>query len=100
MLFRSFNLTELNEEAVKALRAASPVNYLRAGLPPFLQLHGTKDVQVDYAQSVRFQERMRALGNTCDLITVPDGAHGMGGWDKLLPDYREQFVAWLRKTLK
>jgi alpha-L-fucosidase 2 len=95
-----FGLTELNEDAAKALRAASATTYLRKGLPPFLQLHGTKDVQVDYAQSVKFQERMRALGNACDLITIPEGAHGMGGWDKLQPDYQEQLVAWLRKALK
>ena len=94
-----FGLTELNDEAVKQLRAASATSYLRKGLPPFLQLHGTKDAQVDYAQSVKFQERMRALGNTCDFITIPDGAHGIGGWDKLVPDYAEQLTAWLRKTL-
>lgn len=95
-----FGLTELNDEAAKQLRAASATSYLRKNLPPFLLLHGTKDAQVDYAQSVKFQERMKMLGNSCDLITIPDGAHGMGGWDKLLPDYKDQLVAWLRKTLK
>ncbi len=95
-----FALTDLNEEAKKQLRAASATSYLRKGLPPFLLLHGTKDAQVDYSQSVKFQEQMKALGNTCDFITIPDGAHGMGGWDKLLPDYTDQLVAWLRKSLK
>ncbi len=95
-----FNLTELNDDAAKTLRAASATTYLRKGLPPFLLLHGTKDAQVDYAQSVKFREKMVALGNTCDFITIPDGAHGMGGWDKLQPDFKDQFVAWLRKTLK
>lgn len=95
-----FNLTELNDDAAKALRAASATTYLRQGLPPFLQLHGTKDAQVDYVQSVKFQAQMKALGNACELITIPEGAHGMGGWDKLLPDYKDQLVAWLRKTLK
>lgn len=95
-----FNLTELNDDAAKTLRSASATTYLRKGLPPFLQLHGTKDAQVDYVQSVKFQERMKALGNTCDLITIPDGAHGMGGWGKLVPDFADQLVAWLRKTLK
>ena len=95
-----FGLTELNEDAWKALRAASATTYLRTGLPPFLQLHGTKDAQVPYEQSVKFQERMKALGNACELIPIPDGAHGMGGWDKLLPDYKDQIVGWLRQTLK
>lgn len=95
-----FGLTELNDGAIKQLRAASATTYLRKGLPPFLLMHGTKDAQVDYVQSVKFQEQMRALGNSCDFITIPDGAHGMGGWDKLVPDYADQLVAWLRKTLK
>lgn len=95
-----FGLTELDDAAVKQLRAASATTYLRKSLPPFLQMHGTKDAQVDYAQSVKFQERMKALGNQCDLITIPEGAHGMGGWDKLLPDYQDQLVAWLRQALK
>lgn len=94
-----FGLTELNDLAVKQLRAASATTYLRMGLPPFLLMHGTKDAQMDYVQSVKFQEQMRALGNSCDFITIPDGAHGMGGWDKLVPDYADQLVAWLRKTL-
>ncbi len=95
-----FGLTEINDEAWKTLRAASSTTYLCKGLPPFLLLHGSKDAQVPYEQSVKFQEKMRALGNACEFITIPDGAHGMGGWDKLQPDFKDQLVAWLKKTLK
>lgn len=95
-----FGLTEINADAWKTLRAASSTTYLRKGLPPLLLMHGTKDAQVPYEQSVKFQAQMKALGNACDFITIPDGAHGMGGWDKLQPDFKDQFVAWLRKTLK
>ena len=38
--------------------------------------------------------------NRCDLITISGGGHGMGGWDKLKSDYKEQLVAWLKTTLK
>jgi alpha-L-fucosidase 2 len=92
-------LTELNDEASKRLREASPTTYIRRGLPPFLLIHGDKDPQVPYAQSPRFQEQMKAAGNVCDLITIPDGGHGMGGWEKLKSDYQGQLVSWLRKTL-
>ena len=95
-----FGLTELNDAAWKTLRAASPTTYLRAGLPPFLQFHGTTDAQVPYEQSVKFQERTKALGNACELITIPEGAHGMGAWDKAHPEYKTQLVDWLRRTLK
>ena len=53
-----------------------------------------------YEQSVKFQKRMKALGNGCDLITIKDGGHGMGGWAKLGSDYQERLIEWLRKTLK
>ncbi len=94
-----FGLTELNDSAWKVLRDASSTSYLRKGLPPYLLIHGTKDTQVPYEQSVQFTAKMKALGNTCDFITIQDGAHGMGGWAKLGSDYQEQMIAWLKKTL-
>jgi hypothetical protein len=69
-------------------------------MPPYLLIHGDKDPTVPFEQSTRFQKQMKDAGNQCDLITIPDGVHGMGGWDKLNSDYREQLVAWLNKTLK
>jgi alpha-L-fucosidase 2 len=93
-------LTQLNDEAWKSLGEASATAHLHAKMPPYLLIHGTKDEQVPYEQSTKFQEQMRALGNTCDLITIADGGHGMGGWDKLGSDYREQMVEWLKKTMK
>jgi len=95
-----FGLTELNEEAWKRLRDASPSTYVRAGFPPFLLIHGDKDPTVPYAQSTRFREQMQAAGNPCDLIAIAEGAHGMGGWDRLGSDYQRQLVAWLKTTLK
>ena len=43
---------------------------------------------------------MKAAGNSCELITIAEGAHGMGGWDKLGSDYQRQLVAWLKNKLK
>jgi alpha-L-fucosidase 2 len=92
-------LTELNDEARKSLRAASPLGYVRPGMPPYLLIHGDADAQVPYEQSPRFQKQMQAAGNTCDLITIAGGAHGLGGWEKLGSDYQTQMITWLRKTL-
>ncbi|MST00565.1 MAG: alpha/beta hydrolase [Opitutus sp.] len=94
-----FGLTELNDDAWKTLRAASATTYLRKSLPPFLLIHGTKDAAVPYEQSVKFQERTKALGNSCDLHTIPDGVHGMGGWEKAHPEYTAKLIEWLRRTL-
>jgi alpha-L-fucosidase 2 len=93
-------LTELNDDAYAKLRTASPSTYVHKNMPPYLLIHGDADATVPYAQSTRFREQMTALGNTCDLITVPGGGHGMGGWDKLGSDYRERMITWLKKTLK
>jgi alpha-L-fucosidase 2 len=94
-----FGVKELNDAAWQALRDASPINKIRRGLPPYLLIHGTKDDKVPFEQSVLFQEKMKAAGNTCDLIAIEGGAHGMGGWDKLDPSYKQKMVAWLREKL-
>lgn len=76
--------------------------YVPDGPGPFaavILVHGTGDVTVPYAQSTAFQARLRAAGVTCDLQTIPDGAHGMLNWTKLAPDYAAPIVAWLQRTL-
>ena len=93
------NVTELDDAARKTLRAASPIDQIKPGLPPFLLIHGDHDVTVPYEQSTLFQAKMKAAGNVCDLITIPGGAHGMGGWDKLKSDYREQLEKWLHDKI-
>ena len=93
-------LKEINDTAWKALAAMSPSSFVRQGLPPYLLIHGNKDDKVPYEQSIVFQEQMKKAGNTCDLITIPGGGHGMGGWEKLGSDYQQQLIGWLRKTLK
>lgn len=92
-------LKEINEETFKVLRETSPSSYLRADLPPYLLIHGDKDAIVPYEQSVQFQKKLQALGVKCDFITVQGGEHGMGSWDKLGSDYKEQLVAWLKTIL-
>jgi len=95
-----FGISEdLNDANRKVLRDASPSNHLKSGLPPFLLIHGDKDDKVPYEQSPRFQKKTKELGNTCDLITIPGGSHGMGGWEKLGSKYAEEMIAWLGKTM-
>ena len=92
--------SEMSEANLKKLTEMSPIHRVKSGLPPFLQIHGDADATVDYEQSVMFEKAMKAAGNTCDLITIPGGGHGMGGWAKLNSDYAAQMIAWLKKTLK
>lgn len=90
---------EMNDATMKKLADMSPMNRIKPGLPPFLQIHGDKDDKVPHSQSVEFEKRMKAAGNSCETITIPGGIHGMGGWEKLGSDYQARLIKWLRKTL-
>jgi acetyl esterase/lipase len=90
---------ELTPESLGLLRAISPLNHVRPGLPPFLLIHGDQDKSVPILQSYDFQAKLRANGVACELITIPGAPHGLVTWDKFLPGYQAQMIAWLRQTM-
>lgn len=62
-------------------RRASPITYVARGAPPFLILHGTRDVgtsrgQVPMEQSVGLHEKLREAGAESTLIKVEGAGHG------------------------
>lgn len=92
---------EVSPERLEVLRKASPYHHLKAGLPPYLLIHGDKDTTVTYDQSTKFREASLKLGNVCELITIPGGGHGMGGW-KTVPagaTYAKEMITWLNKVM-
>jgi len=89
----------LDARTTEVLRSASSFDKVRPGLPPFLLLHGTRDDHVPYQQSVAMRAKLLAAGVPCQLITIPEGPHGMIYWDKLAPDYKAQVVSWLGQAL-
>lgn len=95
-----FGRTQMNDETVRLLREASPINYVRAGLPPFLLVHGTADMSVLYSQSVQLRTKLQAAGVECDLITIDDGVHDMRRWEDLSPDYKDRIAAWIAAKLR
>ena len=90
---------EVTSEALDILRATSPINNLKPGLPPFLLIHGDADRSVPMEQSLNFQARLRANGVHCDLITIPGGPHRLAEWMASDPQWTEKMVRWLRQTL-
>ena len=92
---------EVNDTSLAAVKQGSPYHHLKAGLPPYLLIHGDKDDKVPFEQSTLFQAASRKLGNTCELIAIPDGGHGMGGWQKLPAGatYAKEMIAWLNKVM-
>jgi acetyl esterase/lipase len=57
-------------------KAASPLTYVRAGVPPTISIHGDADPLVPYSHSVRLQEALQKAGVAHEFITVPGGGHG------------------------
>ena len=81
------------------MRGASTTTIIKNGLPPFLLVHSTSDSTVNYMQAVRFCDKMKAAGNTCELITVQNAKHGESTLTKdtnTIP----MIIEWINKTLK
>ena len=93
--------------AVDALTAptlikASPVLYISRTMPPFLLMHGSKDEDVPYEQSVEMCDKMKQAGARCDLITIEGAPHGMDHWESHAEWlwYKKALVEWLQKVLR
>jgi acetyl esterase/lipase len=57
-------------------KAASPLTYVRAGVPPTIAIHGDADPLVPYSHSVRLQDALQKAGVAHKLVTIPRGGHG------------------------
>lgn len=100
-LFDLFGISAVTADTVPILIKASPVIYIAKNMPPFLLMHGSKDEDVPYEQSVEMCRKMKEAGARCDLITIEGAPHGMDHWESH-PEwlwYKKALVDWLRKTL-
>lgn len=81
----------------EALKEASPITYVKKGDPPFLLIQGDKDEYIPYTEDTNLQAALQRVGVRCDIIRIPGGMHGTGGWNKLpnVPDWERQMVEWL-----
>ena len=96
-----FGVEQLDEAGLAKLHAVSPIAGVHKGMPPFLCIHGTKDDQVSYDQSVTMCDTMHQVGAACELITIEGGGHGMGGWRAPeMQHWKAEIIGWLQKTLK
>ena len=58
------------------VRLANPLTYVKAGVPPFLILHGLSDTAVPAHQSVLLYEALAAAGNNVTLYLIKGLGHG------------------------
>lgn len=95
-----FGVEQLDPEGLAKLRTVAPIAGVHKGMAPFLCIHGTKDDQVVFEQSVALCEAIRKAGVGCELITVEGGGHGMSSWKTAeMQHWKPEMIAWLKKTL-
>src|SRR5712691_9168867 len=75
-------------------KAASPLTYVRAGVPPVISIHGDQDPLVPYTHSVRLLDALQKAGVARELVTVPGGGHG-----NFAPDQWQRSFAAIQKFL-
>ena len=57
-------------------RQVSPINYVRAGLPPIITIHGDQDDIVPYSQAVRLHAALDKAGVPNQFVTIRGAKHG------------------------
>ena len=63
------------ESELQAFKAASPITYVRPGLPPFLIMHGDKDTIVPAQQSQELSKALKVAKVNTDLQIIPGAQH-------------------------
>jgi acetyl esterase/lipase len=63
-----------NREALA--KSISPLQYVRAGMPPVFSVHGDADTLVPYSHSVRLHDALKKAGVVNEMMTIPGGGHG------------------------
>jgi len=67
------------ESAIDQHYRGSPINWVNPDSAPILAIHGTRDRNVPFEQSVWLVERMRGMGIEAELETIAEAPHGFKG---------------------
>jgi len=84
-----------------ALKEASPITYVSKDAPPFLEILGDQDEYIPFSEATNLQKALQDVGVQCDIIRIPGGKHGTGGWNRLpgVPDWEREMTSWLNRRL-
>jgi acetyl esterase len=63
------------EEAVGLVKEISPLGHVRKDAPPTIIFHGTADTTVPFESVLRFQKKMQAMGNRCEVVSYEGRKH-------------------------
>jgi len=89
----------VDDEARKILHEMSAINHVKPGLPPFLLMEGDKDKSIPFQSTLNFQAKLKANGVACDFIVLKGAPHDIRHWKEFDPDFEQQYVDWLIKTI-
>lgn len=87
------------EQFPEQYQLASPVHYIKPGLPPTLLIYGSRDHLVKPIFGQQLHDRLRSTGNTAVLIPLPWAEHSFdavfrGLGNQIALYYTERFLAW------
>jgi acetyl esterase/lipase len=68
--------------AIEQHYRGSPINWINPDSAPILAIHGTRDQNVPFEQSVWLVERMRSMGIEAEIETLAEAGHGFKGADE------------------
>jgi acetyl esterase len=83
----------------QTLEMYSPIDHIRASMPPLLLIQGTGDEL--YQGTMEYASRLKQAGVHYDLVLLNGAPHGMENWAGH-PEwafYKRKLVAWLRSNL-
>ena len=84
-----------NAEALA--KQLSPVNYVRAGLPAIITIHGENDDVAPYAHAVRLHAMLDKAGVPNQLVTIRGRKHGGFSREEMIDSYAK-IREFLRKN--
>jgi fermentation-respiration switch protein FrsA (DUF1100 family) len=86
------------ERDPRAFDAFCPLRNISREYPPTLLIHGDKDTDVPYEQSVLMDRELARQGIEHRFITVAGGGHGLSGTDeRVLNETYDRAVDFLRQ---
>ncbi len=78
-----------------------PVRNVTKDYPPTLLIHGTRDTDVPYEQSVMMAAQFKNHGVQHQLISIEGGEHGLGGGDpKRIDDAYKEVLKFVNRYMK
>ncbi|MDR1192738.1 MAG: alpha/beta hydrolase [Peptococcaceae bacterium] len=83
------------EEKTELARLASPSNYITAGAPPFLIMHGSEDTLVPLDRGEALYDRLIGAGARAELYILDGAGHGTAEFAQ--PEIQEIMLGFLRR---